>query len=64
MLWAWLSAADGTLLARDGAVVTLAPKVPHTLLVLVQHPGEAGDSRGNAYFAHASFVRVHVLSGL
>jgi DNA-binding winged helix-turn-helix (wHTH) protein/tetratricopeptide (TPR) repeat protein len=32
--------ADGTLLVRDGAVVTLAPKVLQTLLVLVQHPGE------------------------
>jgi DNA-binding winged helix-turn-helix (wHTH) protein/tetratricopeptide (TPR) repeat protein len=32
--------ADGTLLLRDGAVVSLAPKVLQTLLVLVAHAGE------------------------
>ena len=32
--------ADGTLLVRDGAVIPLAPKVLHTLLVLVQRAGE------------------------
>jgi DNA-binding winged helix-turn-helix (wHTH) protein/tetratricopeptide (TPR) repeat protein len=32
--------ADGTLLLRDGEAVPLAPKVLHTLLVLVQHAGE------------------------
>jgi DNA-binding winged helix-turn-helix (wHTH) protein/tetratricopeptide (TPR) repeat protein len=32
--------ADGTLLLREGAVVSLAPKVLQTLLVLVEHAGE------------------------
>jgi len=32
--------ADGSLLARDGVVLPLAPKVLQTLLVLVQHAGE------------------------
>jgi len=32
--------ADGTLLLRDGGVVSLAPKVLQTLLVLVEHAGE------------------------
>src|SRR5688572_21155133 len=32
--------ADGTLLARDGAVIPLPPKVLHTLLVLVQRAAE------------------------